>query len=65
MELNKPGHRPALGRFDALPQNGAVISLAAITGLTHKTSYDDILVVAVAIPVLATITVIVLGSMGL
>jgi H+/gluconate symporter-like permease len=53
------------GGFDALPHNGAVITLLAITGLTHRTSYADIFVVAVAIPVLATITVIVLGSIGL
>jgi H+/gluconate symporter-like permease len=53
------------GGFDALPHNGAVITLLAITGLTHRTSYADIFVVAVAIPVLATITVIVLGSTGL
>ena len=38
------------GGFDALPHNGAVITLLAITGLTHKTSYADIFVVAVAIP---------------
>ncbi len=53
------------GGFDALPHNGAVITLLAITGLTHKKSYADIFMVAVAIPVLATIVVIVLGSMGL
>jgi H+/gluconate symporter-like permease len=52
------------GGFDALPHNGAVITLLAITGLTHKKSYADIFVVAVAVPVLATIAVIVLGSMG-
>lgn len=50
------------GGFDALPHNGAVITLLAITGLTHKQSYADIFVVAVAIPVLATVSVIVLGS---
>ena len=33
--------------------------------MTHKKSYSDIFVVAVAIPVVATITVIVLGSLGL
>ena len=53
------------GGFDALPHNGAVITLLAITGMTHKKSYSDIFVVAVAIPVVATITVIVLGSLGL
>ena len=50
------------GGFDALPHNGAVITLLAITGMTHKKSYADIFVVAVAIPVAALITVIVLGS---
>ena len=53
------------GGFDALPHNGAVITLLAITGLTHKKSYGDIFMVAVAIPVLATIVVIILGSLGL
>ena len=52
------------GGFDALPHNGAVITLLAICGLTHKQSYPDIFVVAVAIPVFATIVVVVLGSMG-
>ncbi|MFN3278488.1 MAG: GntP family permease [Paracoccus hibiscisoli] len=50
------------GGFDALPHNGAVITLLAITGLTHKKSYADIFVVAVAIPLVALITVIVLGT---
>lgn len=50
------------GGFDALPHNGAVITLLAITGLTHKQSYPDIFMVAVFIPLLATISVIVLGS---
>ena len=48
------------GGFDALPHNGAVITLLAITGLTHRKSYPDIFVVAVLIPVIALITVIVL-----
>jgi H+/gluconate symporter-like permease len=50
------------GGFDALPHNGAVITLLAICGLTHRQSYPDIFMVAVAIPVLATISVIVLGT---
>ncbi|WP_299904538.1 GntP family permease [uncultured Paracoccus sp.] len=50
------------GGFDALPHNGAVITLLGICGLTHRQSYADIFVVAVAIPVLATICVILLGS---
>ncbi|MFD2844745.1 hypothetical protein [Paracoccus cavernae] len=52
------------GGFDALPHNGAVITLLAITGMTHKKSYSDIFVVSVAIPVIATIVVILLGSLG-
>ncbi len=51
------------GGFDALPHNGAVITLLGICGLTHKQSYVDIFICAVGIPVVATITVIVLGSM--
>ena len=50
------------GGFDTLPHNGAVITLLAICGLTHKDSYLDIFIVACAIPVLATIAVIALGT---
>jgi len=32
----------ASGGMDTLPHNGAVITLLAVTGLTHKTSYGDI-----------------------
>jgi H+/gluconate symporter-like permease len=32
----------ASGGMDTLPHNGAVITLLAVTGLTHKTSYRDI-----------------------
>ena len=51
------------GGFDALPHNGAVITLLGICGLTHRQSYADIGVVSVVIPVAALITVIVLGPM--
>lgn len=50
------------GGFDALPHNGAVITLLAICGLSHRQSYKDIAVVAIAVPVLALIAVIILGS---
>ncbi|MBT9177496.1 MAG: hypothetical protein DDT20_01830 [Firmicutes bacterium] len=53
------------GGLDTLPHNGAVLTLLAVTSLTHKESYNDIFVVSVAVPVLATIVAIVLGSMGL
>lgn len=52
----------AAGAFDTLPHNGAVITLLAITKLTHRTSYLDIFVVAVIVPALATVAVIALGG---
>jgi H+/gluconate symporter-like permease len=51
------------GGFDALPHNGAVITLLAICRLTHKDSYADIFMTAVVIPIVALITVITLGTM--
>lgn len=62
MELMHRVTSLASGGFDALPHNGAVITLLAICGLTHRKSYADIFVVAVLIPVLATVLVILLGS---
>ncbi len=53
----------AAGAFDTLPHNGAVITLLAITKLTHRSSYLDIFVVAVVVPALATVVVIFLGGM--
>lgn len=43
----------ASGGMDTLPHNGAVITLLAITGLTHREAYPDIF----AITVLKTLTV--------
>jgi H+/gluconate symporter-like permease len=45
------------GGMDTLPHNGAVITLLAVTGLTHRQSYLDIL----AITVLKTLTVFTLA----
>ncbi|MFT5524628.1 MAG: H+/gluconate symporter-like permease [Pirellulaceae bacterium] len=53
----------ASGAFDTLPHNGAVITLLAITKLTHRDSYGDIFVVAVIVPAIATIVVIILGTL--
>ncbi|MEX1167575.1 MAG: GntP family permease [Hydrogenophaga sp.] len=52
----------ATGGLDALPHNGAVITLLGICGLSHRQSYTDIFMVAVAIPVLALVAVVLLGS---
>lgn len=52
----------ATGGLDALPHNGAVVTLLGICGMTHARAYGDIFVVAVAIPVLALVVLIVAGS---
>ncbi|MEL6207257.1 MAG: GntP family permease [Pseudomonadota bacterium] len=46
------------GGFDVLPHNGAVITLLAITGLTHRQSYSDIFMVAVVGPILGLAAVL-------
>ncbi|WP_350557606.1 GntP family permease [Psychrobacter sp. CAL346-MNA-CIBAN-0220] len=53
----------AAGGLDSLPHNGAVITMLAICGLTHKESYKDIFVTAVFVPLIALIVVITLGTM--
>jgi H+/gluconate symporter-like permease len=47
----------ASGGMDTLPHNGAVITLLAVTGLTHRTSYKDIFAVT-CIKTLAVFVVI-------
>jgi H+/gluconate symporter-like permease len=47
----------ASGGMDTLPHNGAVITLLAITGLTHRTSYKDIF----AITVIKTLVVFIIA----
>ena len=54
----------ASGGLDTLPHNGAVLTLLTITGMSHKESYKDIFVVAVAIPVVSVIAAIIVASMG-
>ncbi|RJS60897.1 GntP family permease [Bacillus sp. PK3_68] len=49
----------ASGGMDTLPHNGAVITLLAVTGLTHKQSYRDIFAITV-IKTLAVFVVIAL-----
>jgi H+/gluconate symporter-like permease len=54
----------ACGGLDTLPHNGAVITLLGITGLTHKTSYADIGMCTVVIPLIATAVCIIFASLG-
>jgi H+/gluconate symporter-like permease len=59
-------HRVAVigaGTLDSLPHNGAVVSLLAVCGATHRESYRDIVVVAILGAVIALVAVIVLGSL--
>ncbi|MBM7615985.1 GntP family permease [Alkaliphilus hydrothermalis] len=53
------------GGLDTLPHNGAVLTLLAVTAMTHKDSYKDIFMVGTAIPILSVIVAIVLASIGL
>jgi H+/gluconate symporter-like permease len=53
----------ATGGLDALPHNGAVITLLGICKLTHRAAYLDIFVVAAAVPIVALIAVIALATM--
>jgi H+/gluconate symporter-like permease len=50
------------GTLDSLPHNGAVVSLLAVCGLTHRESYRDIVMVGIVGALLALLAVIVLGS---
>lgn len=52
----------ATGGLDALPHNGAVVTLLGICGVTHRQAYLDILVVAVLGPLLALAVVVGLGT---
>src|SRR5262245_46604403 len=52
----------AAGTLDSLPHNGAVVSLLAVCGLSHRQSYFDMAVVGILGPILALLAVILLGS---
>jgi len=51
------------GTLDILPHNGAVVTLLAICGASHRESYFDIVVVGIVGAVVALVAVIVLGTM--
>jgi H+/gluconate symporter-like permease len=50
------------GTLDSLPHNGAVVSLLAVCGLTHRDSYRDIVMVGIVGALVALLAIIVLGS---
>ncbi len=50
------------GTLDSLPQNGAVVTLLAVCGSTHRESYFDIVMAAIVGLIIAFAAVIALGS---
>lgn len=59
-------HRVAVigaGTLDSLPHNGAVVTLLAVCGSSHKESYVDIVMAAIVGALIALVAVIVLGSL--
>jgi H+/gluconate symporter-like permease len=58
-------HRVAVisaGTLDTLPHNGAVVTLLAVCGTTHRESYRDIVMVAIVGAIIALVAIIILGS---
>jgi H+/gluconate symporter-like permease len=58
-------HRVAVigaGTLDSLPHNGAVVTLLAVCGTTHKDGYFHIVMTAIVTALIALVAVIVLGS---
>src|SRR5690242_20061563 len=59
-------HRVAVigsGTLDILPHNGAVVTLLAMCGATHRESYFDIVMVGIVNAIIALVAVIVIGTM--
>ncbi|MFN6955346.1 MAG: GntP family permease [Acetobacteraceae bacterium] len=59
-------HRIAVigaGTLDILPHNGAIITLLAVCGCTHRESYGDIVVVGIGGSMVALIAVIFVGGL--
>jgi H+/gluconate symporter-like permease len=59
-------HRVAVigsGTLDTLPHNGAIVTLLAICGSTHRESYRDIIFAGMVGPIISLVAIIVLGSL--
>jgi H+/gluconate symporter-like permease len=59
-------HRVAVmssGTLDSLPHNGAVVTLLAVCGSTHRESYRDLVIVSIVGALMALVVVIVLGTL--
>jgi H+/gluconate symporter-like permease len=58
-------HRVAVigsGTLDSLPHNGAVVTLLAVCGSTHRESYRDIVIVGIVGALIALVVVILIGT---
>ncbi|WP_109125017.1 GntP family permease [Dyella sp. C11] len=55
----------ASGGMDTLPHNGAVITLLAVTGLTHRQSYRDIFAITVIKTLAVFVVILAYGLTGL
>jgi H+/gluconate symporter-like permease len=58
-------HRIAVigsGTLDSLPHNGAVVTLLAVCGSTHRKSYFAMVMANIAGPIVALVVVVILGS---
>jgi H+/gluconate symporter-like permease len=59
-------HRVAVigsGTLDSLPHNGAVVTLLAVCGTTHRESYFDVVMVAIVGAIAGLVAVVALGSL--
>ncbi len=59
-------HRVAVigsGTLDSLPHNGAVVTLLAVCGCTHRESYFDMVMAGIVGPILALVAVIAIGGL--
>jgi H+/gluconate symporter-like permease len=52
----------ASGSLDALPHNGAVITLLAVCQLSHRESYFDVFMTSIVAPMIALVVIIVLAT---
>jgi H+/gluconate symporter-like permease len=53
----------ASGALDALPHNGAVITLLFVCGLSHRESYFDIFMTSIAGPMVSLVAIIIVATL--
>lgn len=55
----------ACGGLNTMPHDGAVVTYLSYCKIPHKRGYYDMFIVAGAIPVLANVLAVILGSLGI